>query len=232
MNVDTETKVVANRSLEIDVKEMLATADASMPETCPRTPCFISGASIATARGETAIEDLRPGDRILTRDNGYRPLRWIGARHFDAAALTRFAELRPVTIRRGSLGPDMPSRDLTVSPQHRILVSGEAARLLGAESEVLVAACDLDPAQIVPGFHAEVTYFHLMFDAHEVILADGAWSESFRPDRAALEGLHTAQLREILSIFPELATEAGLAAYAPARAGWSRPGVKRVALAA
>ncbi|MCU9846810.1 Hint domain-containing protein [Defluviimonas sp. WL0024] len=211
---------------------MPSTADAQIPETCPRTPCFIAGVRIATLRGEVEIENLRPGDRVLTRDNGYRPLRWIGARHFDADALERFAELRPVTIRRGSLGPDMPSRDLTVSPQHRILMSGEAARLLGAESEVLVAACDLHPAQRVPEVHTEVTYFHLMFDAHEVILADGAWSESFRPDRAALDGLHTAQLWEILAIFPELATEAGLAAYVPARAGWSRPGDKRIALAA
>lgn len=186
--------------------------------TAPHTPCFVGGTEIATDKGPAPIEDLRVGDRVLTRDNGYRRIRWIGARHFDSLALREYPDLRPVTLERGSLGPGMPERDLTVSPQHRILLTGKMAIDLGGETEILAPAVDL---HAVIGTRkndsVEVTYYHILFDAHEIVWANGCWSESFLPEAAALDGLHEAQLQEILTIFPELASDAGLAEFSPAR---------------
>ena len=62
-----------------------------------------------------------------------------------------------------------------------------------------------------------VTYVHLLFDAHEVILADGAWSESFQPGDRTLAGFDDAQRRELYAIFPELALPAATESYAAAR---------------
>lgn len=187
-------------------------------DPAPHTPCFTLGTMVATDRGTVAIEDLRIGDLVLTRDNGYRPVRWIGTRRFDAAALARHPQLQPVRIIAGALGEGMPARDMLVSPQHQILLFGVLARAWGSEAEVLAPAAELD---FLPGVirevHASVTYVHLMFDAHEVILADGCWSESFLPAAATLSGMHEAQRTEILTIFPELATERGRAGYVPAR---------------
>jgi 4-hydroxy-tetrahydrodipicolinate synthase len=42
---------------------------------------------IDTRRGPVAVGELRVGDRVLTRDNGFRTIRWIGSRTLDAAAL-------------------------------------------------------------------------------------------------------------------------------------------------
>ena len=178
----------------------------------PYTPCFVQGSRIATDRGAIAVEDLREGDRVLTRDHGYRPIRWIGAREFTKAGLAEFPELMPVRISQGALDGVLPLADLIVSPQHRILVMQRTDTK--GDSEKLVAAATLTALAGVEQYNpGEVIYYHLMFDAHEVICSEGAWSESFLPDAAALDGMHEAQLAEILTIFPELASAQGLTGY-------------------
>lgn len=195
-----------------------AGAGAGASRRPPHAPCFVAGSRIATAGGPVAIEELRTGDRVLTRDNGYQPIRWIGGRAFDAAALADFPELRPVRMARGALGADVPSADLMVSPQHRVLLSGAHAAGHGEDSEILAAAADLVSLGLASVEEARsVVYYHIMFDTHEIVWANGCWSESFLPEAAALDGLHDAQLREILTIFPELATRAGQRGYEPAR---------------
>ncbi|OYX43247.1 MAG: hypothetical protein B7Z02_09585 [Rhodobacterales bacterium 32-67-9] len=197
----------------------------SSPQTrqarIPYTPCFIAGTEIATRRGPVCIEDLCVGDRILTRDNGYRPIRWIGARQFDTVALADYPELQPVRIPAGTLGDGRPACDIVVSPQHRMLLTGALALSLGGESEILIAAAELIHLGIAePAALDAVVYVHIMFDAHEIVSANGCWSESFHPEASALDGLHLAQRREILAIFPELATADGQAAYALARSAF------------
>ena len=49
-----------------------------------------------------------------------------------------------------------------------------------------------------------VSYIHILFDRHEILRADGAWSESFQPGVLTLNGLEAAQRAEILALFPEL----------------------------
>ena len=169
-------------------------------------PCFTPGALIATDRGEVRVEALRPGDRVLTRDNGYRDIRWTGRRVLSAAELAVAPNLAPVRIRRGSLGLNLPERDLVVSPQHRMLVTSSRAELLFGEHEVLVAAAHMlgrggivsEPAP------SGVTYIHMLFDSHEIIRANGAWTESYQPGEMTLAGMDDGPRDEILSLFPEL----------------------------
>lgn len=198
----------------------------------PYTPCFTAGSRIVTDRGAIAVEELCAGDRVLTRDHGYRPIRWIGAREFSDEQLCDYPELRPVTIAAGALDGALPLADLSVSPQHRMLVRDDAA--LAGDREILVPAIALiGQAGIAQAATGGVIYYHLMFDAHEVICSEGAWSESFLPEAAALGGMHSAQLTEILAIFPELAAAKGLAAYGGAARlcadGDLAPGLARAA---
>ena len=97
----------------------------------------------------------------------------------------------------------MPERDLVVSPQHRVLVSGALPELLFGENEVLVAAIHLVGRPGITRVEAaEVTYLHLMFDRHEIVLSDGLWSESFQPGDRTLAGMDHAQRAEIEALFP------------------------------
>lgn len=181
-------------------------------------PCFTPGTLIATPKGEVSVESLKAGDRIITRDNGIQELRWIGQRKFDWAHLTANPHLRPIMVCRGSLGNGLPERDMMVSPNHRVLVSNDRTSLYFDEHEVLVSAKHLVGGKGI--FEVEsigTTYVHLMFDQHEVVLSDGAWTESFQPGDYTLNGMGNAQRSEILELFPELKTKVGLADYTAAR---------------
>ncbi|QNR64898.1 Hint domain-containing protein [Rhodobacter capsulatus] len=181
-------------------------------------PCFTPGTLIATPKGERLVEELREGDKILTRDNGIQEIRWIGRTDLTRAQLMATPHLKPVLIRAGSLGNGLPERDMLVSPNHRMLVANERTALYFEEHEVLVAAKHLvDNRGVKPVETLGTSYIHFMFDRHEVVLGNGAWTESFQPGDQSLEGLGNAQRAEILELFPELRCRDGLEGYGAAR---------------
>ncbi len=181
-------------------------------------PCFTPGTLIATPRGERLVEELEVGDRVITRDNGIQEIRWIGKRRLNGLELALADHLQPVRIRKGALGNGLPERDMMVSPNHRVLVANDRTALYFDDREVLVAAKHLTGMEGVDRVElSSVTYVHFMFDQHEVVLSDGAWTESFQPGDLTLEGMDSAQRDELLELFPELATQQGLAAYQAAR---------------
>ena len=181
-------------------------------------PCFTPGTMIATPKGERPVEDLRAGDKIITRDNGIQEIRWIGAKDLDWKALAANPHLKPVLVQKGALGNGLPERDMIVSPNHRLLVANDRTALYFEESEVLAAAKHLVNHR---GIHEvdvmSTSYIHFMFDQHEVVLSDGAWSESFQPGDYTLQGIGNAQRSEILELFPELKTTEGRENYQAAR---------------
>lgn len=181
-------------------------------------PCFTPGTSIATPAGERLVEDLRVGDRIITRDNGLQEIRWIGRKTLDWKVLNANPHLKPVLIRQGSLGHGLPERDLMVSPNHRVLVANDRTSLYFEEHEVLVSAkhlLDSRDVRIVDSLGT--TYLHFMFDRHEVVLANGVWTESFQPGDWSLKGLGNSQRSELYELFPELRTKPGRDGYGAAR---------------
>ncbi len=145
-------------------------------------PCFTPGTLIATARGECPVEDLRVGDRVVTRDNGLQEIRWVGRRDLSEAELALTPHLRPVLIRAGSLGENLPDRDMHVSPNHRMLLAEDRSVLYFDEYEVLAAAKHLTHRSGVDTLpRGGVSYLHFMCDRHEIVLGDNAWSESSNP---------------------------------------------------
>lgn len=169
-------------------------------------PCFTPGTMIACEDGEHAVETLKPGDRVMTRDHGIQPLRWIGCKLLSREDLVAEPRLQPVLIRAGALGPGVPARDMRVSRQHRMLLTGPRAELLFGADEVLVQAEHLTH---LPGIalaaETDVSYLHLLFDRHEVVLSDSTWSESFQPGDRTLGGLDGAAREELFCLFPHLA---------------------------
>lgn len=187
-------------------------------ETVNYVPCFTPTSLIKTPQGERPAGLLQPGDLVLTRDNGFQPITWTGTRALDRPQLGLAPDLQPVLIRKGALGNNQPERDLLVSPQHRMLITSRQAALYFGEPEVFAPAIALT---FLPGIRqvrsAGVTYVHFMMDRHQVVMGDGAWSESFQPGDMTLAGMDQAQRQELFTLFPELAARDAIQAYPAAR---------------
>ena len=135
--------------------------------------CYCAGTLIATARGEVAVEELQIGDLVLTASGALRPLKWIGTRAYSARFAGNNPDLLPIRFMAGSLADNVPARDLLVSPKHAMFLDGV---LIPAEHLVNGATI----VQEQPG--EDIHYFHLELDSHDVLIAEGAFSESFVDD--------------------------------------------------
>ncbi|MBL4927663.1 Hint domain-containing protein [Fuscibacter oryzae] len=181
-------------------------------------PCFTPGTLIATPRGEVPVENLRVGDKVITRDDGLQEIRWLGHKDLSWSDLSTHAHLKPVLVTAGSLGDGLPERDMMVSPNHRMLVANDRTSLYFDEHEVLVAAKHLlSGSRISTVDAAGLTYIHFMFDRHQVVLSNGTWAESFQPGDYSMKGIGNAQRQELFDLFPELKTDQGINDYHTAR---------------
>jgi hypothetical protein len=170
--------------------------------TIDTVPCFVAGTMILTPEGEVPVEALQAGDMVMTQDEGAQPLRWVGQRR--VAATGAFA---PIRIAANTFGTH---RTVWVSPLHRVLIRDVVAELLFGESEVLVAAKDLVNDHSVRRLEGgEVTYVHILFDRHQVVLSDGLETESFLPGPQTTKSLEADIVNEICAIFPELDPDTG-----------------------
>lgn len=159
--------------------------------------CFTAGTAILTAQGLRPVEDLRPGDHIITRDHGLQPLRWTGSR-----TVAGFGNFAPIRLETGVFGNNRP---LLVSPQHRMLHCSAKAALYFDTPEVLIPAKHLVNGSTVTQVETQsVTYVHLLFDQHEIIYAEGAASESFHPGKLGLQALSNASREDLFAKFPAL----------------------------
>jgi hypothetical protein len=146
---------------------------------------FTRGTHIALASGaQVPVENLRPGDRILTRDGGPQPLRWVGQTTLRATG--RFA---PVLIREGALHN---ARDLWLSPDHRIFVWQREDCVGAGRAELMVRVRHLiNGDTVVQSEGGFAQYFQLVFDAHQIVYAEGIAAESLLVDhrtKGALPG--------------------------------------------
>ncbi|WP_298912718.1 Hint domain-containing protein [uncultured Roseobacter sp.] len=159
--------------------------------------CFAAGMMIETASGPRPVQDLQTGDMVLTREDGFQPLRWSG--HTTVAAL---GDLAPIIISAGVLGN---TTELIVSPQHAILVEDWRAELLYGSSDVLVRAIDLlSHDGVYRRSGGLVTYCHILFDSHHLVRVSDLWSESLYPAEMAMEAMSPEARAEIAALFPNL----------------------------
>ncbi|MDF0599850.1 Hint domain-containing protein [Psychromarinibacter sp. C21-152] len=186
--------------------------------------CFAAGTRIAVPGGTRPVERLPPGQVVQTMDRGAQPVRWTGRAVLTARDLRAHPHLAPVRFAPGALAAGRPHRALTVSPQHRILLSSPiAARMFGCR-EVLVPAVKLTGLAGVEQLTGAggVTYHHLLLDRHEIILAEGAATESMLRGREALRALPPEARDEIARLFPDAPVERPSEAARPIQAGRGR----------
>ena len=182
------------------------------PDDGPAPPlCLAGGTQVDTATGPRAVESLRAGDRITTLSGAQVPLRLVLTHRVEPSKMRRDRRFWPVCIRAGALGFGLPRRTLWVGAQHRMLYQSIKVPLLFGDDAVLVRAksmaASLDRIYVDASPRA-LTYFQLVFDRHEVIFAEGAATESFRPGAEDLQHLAPQDRARLRTACPHLGTGA------------------------
>ena len=161
--------------------------------------CYCPGTLILTSRGEMPVEILAIGDTVVTASGEHRPVKWIGRRSYSGRFLANNPNVQPIRFRAGSLEGGLPRRDLLVSPEHAMFLD-----------ELLIPArCLLNGSTIVRDRVERVDYYHVELDSHDVLLAEGAPSESFMDDdsRGMFHNAH-----EFAMLYPDATSPAGFCA--------------------
>ena len=181
-------------------------------------PCFYAGTRLAAADGEIAVEEIVAGMLLRTASGELKPVRWVGR----SAVSTRFADplrVLPIRIKAGALAEGVPARDLLVSPEHAMFIGGllvQAGALVNGSSIVREA-----------GVPEVFTYYHVELATHELLLAEGAATESFIDNVSRMAFANWAEHEALGGCAPieEMA-------YARAKAQRQVPGAVRDMLAA
>ncbi|MEM9432635.1 MAG: Hint domain-containing protein [Pseudomonadota bacterium] len=176
------------------------------PAVAPLTG--VSGnALLRTPCGPRRADCIRPGDLVVTRDNGLRPVQLIWRRSISLEEIVEKSANAPVTLNARAVGPMMPQRPLTLAPGHHVLIPGyqlatemdQAAGLV--EARALAGTTDA-------AFHnrdaERETFFNFVFDQHEIIVASGLPVASFLPSGSAVARVDEDTRIELVRRFPEL----------------------------
>jgi hypothetical protein len=169
-NVSISGLPVGNYTFILVATQPNGTSPLTSGGSSPVLICFLAGTRIATPAGETAVEDLRPGDLVLTADGRAVAVRFIG-RQTVAARFTSPGHANPIRIAAGALDENIPARDLFVSPAHGIVVDGVLAVAAALVNGTTIRQVDAPAETFV--------YYAVETATHEAILAEGCPAETF-----------------------------------------------------
>ena len=164
-------------------------------------PCYAPGTLIDTPDGPRAVETLQPGDLVMTLDHGPQPIRWT--RSGDQPLEDAEVDDKPVQIKAGALGRNLPAHGLIVSPQHRILVGGHRQLQSLFKSEAFAPAKSLTSLRGIRHMKGKtkITWIHFACERHEVVTANGCLSESLLLGPMVVNGLTAAERQTVIDIF-------------------------------
>jgi Hint domain-containing protein len=166
---------------------------------------FTPNTEITTKRGQVAVQDLRAGDMVKTRDNGFQEIIWVGKKNISGRELLNAPHLRPVMILKDAFGDGAPNADMMITPNLRVLVAKDRTSLLLPSKTGLVAAKNLvDNLDILHVECVGTQFIQLRFAKHQTISANGLWVENFDCEDLSLGGIGNAQRNEVFELFPEL----------------------------
>jgi hypothetical protein len=134
-----------------------------------------AGTQVMTIEGPVAVEDITPGDVLVTTGstgNGMRGVVLNTRHHFMVSRHVSAEHARPVKIRAGALGPDVPERDLRLSPTHEINLDGSwyPAKLLVNGTTIVHEI-----------FSGPMVYHQIELERPDIILAENTPVASAQP---------------------------------------------------
>ncbi len=165
------------------------------------------GGLLKTDRGTMAIEDILPGDKVMTVTHGFQTVKWRGATTLVPHATDQNPKMgRLIRVSADALGFGRPAPDLMLGPAARLFHrSAQLQRVTGHTGAFVPASDFVDGVNIVEiQPQAAVQTFQLGFDAHERITVNGVEIDSQNPGARHDLGLRGDMLDLYLSLFPHV----------------------------
>ncbi|GAA6199387.1 Hint domain-containing protein [Aquicoccus sp. SU-CL01552] len=183
---------------------------------------FTRGSMILTETGPIAVEDLLPGDQIITRDGTSETLMWKGSTQIVPGRPDAKGRYHPlVRIMADGFGVQLPMSDVLVGPAARLLKTPGHLRKLVGQSPLLTPV-----AEFIDGVSAietapptAVQLFHICLRRHSVIRIGGLEFETYHPGINALRPVGPALRDAYLKLFPHISSAGDFGPQVHARAG-------------
>ena len=145
------------------------TALALTTSGIPLAACYAQGTRITTPHGQVPIEHLRVGDHVTTASGRSRKIIWTGVRTINLRNHPSPHDANPIRIHAHAFGPNLPARDLLLSPDHAI----------HAEAALIPIRYLLNGVTITQEYCPTITWHHLELPSHDIILAENLPAESY-----------------------------------------------------
>ncbi|MFD1507833.1 Hint domain-containing protein [Lacimonas salitolerans] len=165
---------------------------------------FAHGTPIQTPGGPVPVEDILPGDAVLTVEHGALPVLWRGSLTCLPSAQDRCRTLTRVLA--DGFGMSRPVRDLLLGPAARVLHRARNRPTGGARSEALVPVAAIGDGMaafaVTPA--SGVQLYHLVLPVHATMRVGGLAMECFHPGGSLRCNLSTQELAQFLAMFPHI----------------------------
>ena len=167
------------------------------------------GAILQTESGPRAVEDLWPGDRVMTASHGPQTLLWLGQMQIVPRSTQTRSEIGTMTrITAEAMGLSRPSTDLVLGPTARIAHRAPGTQRLTGDEIVFVPArdfvdqCSVVALQPVAPVHA----YQLGFADHCSISVNGIEVETLHPGLPHRLNLRSDIAALLMQLFPHKQT--------------------------
>jgi len=165
---------------------------------------FARGSLVETETGPMAIEDLLPGDRVVTVDGDSQPVVWKGS--LTVVPGLKNVQRRDMKLTRlmaDSFGMSRPMSCVIAGPSARLLYTPDRYRALAGDTRIL------SPVQaFVDGVNVietapptAVELFHICLPRHAAIRVGGLEFESYHPGTTSTRTISHAMRSLFLNLF-------------------------------
>jgi hypothetical protein len=183
---------------------------------------FARGTLLDTDNGPMAIEDLLPGDRVITADNEALPVTWIGSTTVVPGHSR--PDIRPMTLTRimeGSFGMARPMSYLIAGPAARLMCTPAHLRAVTGGQPVLTPVSEFhDGVNVIrTAPPTAVQLYHLCLPRHAVIKLSGLEFETYHPGLRTLRSLSQTMRTMLHCLFPHMVSLSEFGETALPRAG-------------
>jgi hypothetical protein len=183
---------------------------------------FTHGSLVDTENGPIAIEDLQPGDRVLTSDNQSEVVLWKGSTTLvPGRPGPSGRNLRLTRIMADSFGMQRPMSYVLAGPSARLLNTPDHLRAVAGGAQMLTPVQEfIDGMNVIETAPpTAVELFHICLPRHAVIRVGGLEFETYHPGINATRMVSHAMRSVYLNLFAHIDQMAEFGPLAFPRAG-------------